>query len=649
MSKSGIRLENFKNEIRPQDDLYRFVNGAWLDSAEIPADRAADGSFYFLRDQSEAQVREIIESVTGEAGSNGQKIADLYADFMDEVAIEEAGLAPLTESLNRSLSVSTVTEFISTLGNLEAQGRASLFGGYITTDRENPTINIAYLNQGGLSLPDEAYYRDDQYQEIRDKFVEHATRLFDLAKIDKSRERATALLQLETQIASHHWDKVKNRDAIATYNKMDRSSIEALAPHFNWKLWAESSATPDKVLASAVIRQPSFFTGVSALMEDFDAFAWSSFLAFRTLSQSAAYLSSPFVEENFDFYGRTLSGIPVLKERWKRGVALVEGALGEAVGEFYVQRHFPAESKEKMNRLVDNLIEAYRASISSLEWMSEETKKKALTKLEKFTPKIGYPDKWRDYSTLEIKRGDLMGNLARIHAFDTAFEYAKIGAEVDRSEWFMTPQTVNAYYNPGMNEIVFPAAILQPPFFDPEADDAINYGGIGAVIGHEIGHGFDDQGSRYDGDGKLENWWSESDRSEFENRTKSLIEQYNELAPEEVPDGKVNGALTIGENIGDLGGATIAYKAYKLALNGQQAPEIDGFSGDQRFFIGYAQIWRAKLRPETMKVRLATDPHSPSEFRCNQIVKNLDEFENAFSVAKSDELYMEPSARVRIW
>jgi putative endopeptidase len=649
MSKSGIRLEHFNNKFRPQDDLYRYVNGAWLESAEIPADRAADGSFYFLRDQSEAQVREIIETVTGENGSNGQKIADLYADFMDESAIEAAGLSPLTDSLNQALSISSVKEFIATLGKLEAQGRASLFGGYITTDRENPRINIAYLNQGGLSLPDEAYYRDDQYQEIRDKFTEHATRLFDLAGIDRSKERGDALLRLETQIASHHWDKVKNRDAIATYNKMDRKAIEALSPNFDWKLWAENSATPDKVLASAVIRQPSFFTGLSALMAEFDPFAWSSFLAFRTLSQSAAYLSSPFVDENFDFYGRTLSGIPVLKERWKRGVALVEGSLGEAVGEFYVQRHFPAQSKEKMNSLVANLIEAYRISIANLDWMSDETKQKALAKLEKFTPKIGYPDKWRDYSTLEIKRGDLMGNLARIHAFDAAFEYAKIGAEVDRSEWFMTPQTVNAYYNPGMNEIVFPAAILQPPFFDPEADDAINYGGIGAVIGHEIGHGFDDQGSRYDGEGKLENWWSESDRSEFENRTKSLIDQYNQLAPEEVPDSKVNGALTIGENIGDLGGATIAYKAYKLALGESEAPIIDGFSGDQRFFIGYAQIWRAKLRPETMKVRLATDPHSPSEFRCNQILKNLDEFERAFNVKESDQLYMDRSSRVRIW
>lgn len=649
MSHSGLIQENLNPKVRPQDDLYRYVNGAWLERAEIPADRAADGSFYHLRDLSEERVREIIEAADGPAGSNGAKIRDLYRDFMDESAIEERGLSPIVDDLQRALAVSHRNEFVSTLGLLEGRGRASLFGGYITTDKDDPTVNIAYLGQGGLSLPDEAYYRADEHAEIRTSLVSHIERIFAIAQVDRAADRAGAILALESEIASHHWDKVKNRDAVATYNKMNFAEIEGLTPHFDWRLWSETSSTPEKVLAPAVIRQPSFFQGISAMLEKFDSFAWSSWLAFKVLSNSAPYLHSPLVNENFDFYGRTLGGIPVLKERWKRGVALVEGALGEALGEIYVAKYFPPAAKERMQSLVSNLITAYEQSISKLEWMGPETRTKALEKLAKFTPKIGYPDKWRDYSGLEINRGDLSGNLRRIHAFDTAYEYAKIGAPVDKSEWYMTPQTVNAYYNPGMNEIVFPAAILQPPFFDLDADDAVNYGGIGAVIGHEIGHGFDDQGSRYDGDGRLINWWSDDDRREFEKRTSSLIAQYDALAPEETPESKVNGSLTIGENIGDLGGATIAYKAYQIALAGKEPPVIDGLTGVQRFFIGYAQIWRAKLRPETMRVRLATDPHSPAEFRCNQIVSNIDEFYQAFDLTEGDQLYMSPSERVKIW
>jgi putative endopeptidase len=649
VSRSGLIKENIDTAVRPQDDLYRHVNGAWLHTSEIPADRAADGSFYHLRDLSEERVRAIIEEADGPEGSNAAKIRDLYRDFMDEVAIESRGLDPIASELSLALSATEAKSFIEALGRLEGRGRAALFGGYITTDKDDPTVNIAYLGQGGLSLPDEAYYRADEHSQIRTSFLGHVERMFTLAKIEDASRRAAAILALESEIASHHWDKVRNRDAVATYNKMTFEEIENLSPNFDWHLWSEMSNTPSKVLAPAVIRQPSFFQGISAMIEKFDGFAWSSWLAFKVLSQSASYLHSPFVDENFDFYGRTLGGIPVLKERWKRGVALVEGALGEAVGEIYVDRHFPPAAKERMQSLVAHLITAYRESITDLEWMGAKTRERALEKLAKFTPKIGYPDKWRDFSALEIRRGDLFGNLHRIHEFDTAFQYAKIGAPVDKSEWFMTPQTVNAYYNPGMNEIVFPAAILQPPFFDLEADDAVNFGGIGAVIGHEIGHGFDDQGSRYDGDGRLVNWWSDDDRSEFEKRTSSLIAQYDALSPEETPESKVNGSLTIGENIGDLGGATIAYKAYRISLEGQEPPVIEGLTGLQRFFFGYAQIWRAQLRPETMRIRLATDPHSPAEFRCNQIVRNIDEFYQAFEVSESDQLFMAPEMRVRIW
>ena len=647
--RSGILRENFKDSVRAQDDFYRHVNGAWLDSAVIPKDRAVDGSFYALRDQSEERVREIIESVDGPEGSDASKIARLYRSFMDEESIENLGIAPIKAEIESALSISGLKEFIHRLGTLEAHGRASLFGGYITSDYSDPTSNIAYLNQGGLSLPDESYFREEAHSKIRQALRSHIERIFTLADLDQPARRAEAIIALESEIASHHWDKVKSRDAVATYNKMDFAGIEAMTPHFDWRSWSQASKTPQKVLEMAVIRQPSFFTGLGELLMRFDSFAWSSWLAFKVISKSAPYLSSPFVSENFDFYGTTLSGIPTLKERWKRGVALVEGAMGEAVGKIYVERHFPPQAKARMELLVSHLIEAYDESINNLPWMGDETKKKALEKLSKFTPKIGYPDKWRDYSTLEIAEGDLLGNLARIHIFESDFHYAKIGAPVDRSEWFMTPQTVNAYYNPGMNEIVFPAAILQPPFFDLDADDAVNYGAIGSVIGHEIGHGFDDQGSRYDGDGRLSNWWSDSDRKEFEKRTSSLIAQYDSLSPEETPDANVNGSLTIGENIGDLGGATIAYLAYQRSLKGKEQVVIDGLSAIKRFFIGYAQVWRAKIRPEMMRVRLATDPHSPGEFRCNQILKNIDEFVEEFEVKPGDGLYLAPEERVRIW
>ena len=650
--KSGIFQGNFKASIRPQDDMYRHVNGGWLDTAEIPSDRAADGAFYFLRDESEKNVRSIIEELAaqgGPVGSNAQKIGDLYADFMDEAQIEKLGISPIADFISQAQSISNLEEFTALLGKFESQGLGGFLSGWVTADASDPTTNIAYIYQGGISLPDEAYYREETHADVRTKLVSHIERMFDLAGITDSASHASRIMALETEIASFHWDTVRSRDAVLTFNKKTFAEISALAGPFNWHLWADNAGVPRSVLDSVVIAQPDFIENMGKVFAKFEVEKWRSWLTWHLISSAAPYLSSPFVNENFAFYGTTLTGIPVLKERWKRGVALVEGALGEAVGQFYVDRHFPAAAKTRMVELVANLIEAYRVSINSLDWMTDETKAKALEKLKKFTPKIGYPDKWRDYSTLEIKRGDLMGNLARISRFRGDFEYNKVGKPVDKTEWLMTPQTVNAYYHPLMNEIVFPAAILQPPFFDLEADDAANYGGIGAVIGHEIGHGFDDQGSRYDGDGNLSNWWSDQDRNEFEKRTSKLIAQYNALAPEEVPDTKVNGALTIGENIGDLGGSTIAYKAYKIALGGKEAPVIDGFTGDQRFFLGYAQIWRSKIRSEAMKVRLATDPHSPGEFRCNQILKNLNEFHNAFGIKPGDGLFMDEGERVRIW
>ena len=651
--RSGLDLNHIDSSVRPQDDLFRFMNGKWLKESVIPEDRASDGAFYWLYEQAEKQVKQIIldqAASNAELGSNAQKIGDLYNSFMAEEKIEQAGLTPIATDLAAAASFKTADQFFQILGELESRGLSGLFYSYVSTDNKDSSKNIVYLGQSGLSLPDEAYYRQDEYQEIRDAFLLHVEKIFELAKLPNGKAAALEVLELETQIASHHWDQVKDRDAEATYNKKSFTELTLLSPAFNWPLWISASNTPDHVLAQVVVRQPSYFEGLSKLIANFEADKWRSWLTWHIISGASPYLTKALVDENFNFYGTTLSGIPKLKERWKRGVGLVEGALGEAVGQIYVDRHFGKQAKERMVGLVANLIQAYRVDIKALTWMSDETKEKAFVKLDKFTPKIGYPDKWRDYSKLTINPGDLIGNLAQISKYSQDFEYAKIGKPVDKSEWYMTPQTVNAYYNPGMNEIVFPAAILQPPFFDVLADDdAANYGGIGAVIGHEIGHGFDDQGSKYDGDGNLVNWWSDKDRTEFEKRTKKLIEQYDQLSPAAAPDVKVNGALTIGENIGDLGGLTIAYKAYEISLDGKQPPVIDGYTGAQRFFMGWAQSWRGKYRAEEVRRRIATDPHSPDEFRCNQIVANLSEFYDAFGVKESDKHFITSGDRVRIW
>ena len=651
--KSGLDLSHIDQSVRPQDDLFRFMNGKWLKESKIPEDRASDGAFYWLYEQAEKQVKQIIldqAASKAAAGSNAQKIGDLYNSFMDEDGIEKLGLSPIADDLAKAAEIKTVDDFLKTLGGFEARGLSGLFYTYVSTDNKDSTKNIVYLGQSGLSLPDEAYYREDEYKQIRQEFLKHVTKMFELAQLENPSQSAQEVLEIETQLAACHWDQVKDRDAEATYNKKSFAELKQLAANFNWPLWISASNTPAAVLDQVIVRQPSYFEGLSKLMAAFDLPKWRSWLIWHVLSGASPYLSSNFVNENFHFYGTTLSGIPKLKDRWKRGVGLVEGALGEAVGQIYVERHFGEIAKTKMVELVANLIKAYRVSIEGLSWMSQETKERAYIKLEKFTPKIGYPDKWRDYSALEIKAGDLIGNLAQIAKYSQDYEYNKIGKPVDKSEWYMTPQTVNAYYNPGMNEIVFPAAILQPPFFDVAADDyAANYGGIGAVIGHEIGHGFDDQGSKYDGDGNLVNWWSDIDRKEFEKRTKKLIDQYDQLSPAAAPDVKVNGALTVGENIGDLGGLTIAYKAYEISLNGKQPPVIDGYSGAQRFFMGWAQSWRGKYRAEEVRRRIATDPHSPDEFRCNQIVSNLDEFYQAFTVSENDKHFMNSEERVRIW
>jgi putative endopeptidase len=665
MTRSGIDLTALDPAIRPQDDLYSHVNGRWIASHEIPADRAVDGAFRALHDRAEEQVRDIIADAGASAADPGgapavdgveAQIGALYASFMDADAVEAAGIAPLRADLALIEDATTRAELTDALGVLQRTGAAAATGFWVDNDAKDPDRYVVYLHQSGLGLPDESYYREEQYAQIMAAYRPHIARMLTLGGVAADDARADELagrvVTLETKLAAGHWDVVKDRDAELTYNPTTLADLVDSAAGFDWTAWVHALEAPQGTLEHLVVREPSFAEAFARLWADEPLEDWKAWLAYHVVSARAPFLSSALVEANFDFYGRTLTGAQELRDRWKRGVALVEGVLGEAVGKVYVERHFPPTHKEKMTALVANLVAAYRESISALDWMGEETRAKALAKLDAFTPKIGYPVKWRDYSTLTVAADDLVGNVRRASAFEQDRELAKIGKPLDRDEWFMTPQTVNAYYNPGMNEIVFPAAILQPPFFDAEADDAVNYGGIGAVIGHEIGHGFDDQGSKYDGQGRLEDWWTAEDRAEFEKRTSALIAQYSAFSPTQLHGSHhVNGELTIGENIGDLGGLSIALRAYRIALGLtlDEAPVIDALTAVQRVLLGWAQVWQSKGRDEEVIRRIATDPHSPNEFRCNGVLRNVDEFYAAYDVTPGDALYLPPEERVRIW
>lgn len=651
--KPGLDKAELNHSIRPQDDLFRHVNGLWLENTSIPEDQAVYGSFMILRDDSELAVKEVLEDAAANPRPGvAQQIGDLYASFLDEDRIEKLGAQPLEDGLDRIASVSNRSEFFRLLGALEREGVPGIWGSYVDNDAGNPERYLVHMYQGGIGLPDKDYYTDEKYEDIRTEYVPHISRMLMLAgwSATGAIDAAQAIYALESKIATHHWSRVESRDAEKTYNLKDLAGLKSLNKKILWDEYLAGAELKNSLLDWNVVMMPSFFEGIEELLSDDHLETWKLWLSWVLVRSYAPYLSSGFVEERFAFYGTKLTGQPVNRPRWKRAVGLVEGSLGEAVGQIYVEKHFPASSKKKMEELVGHLIEAYRQSITNLDWMTEETKVKALEKLSKFTPKIGYPDKWKDYSAIQISREDLVGNVRRVSSWEFDYHANKIGAPIDRDEWHMTPQTVNAYYNPGLNEIVFPAAILQPPFFSPEADDAINFGGIGGVIGHEIGHGFDDQGSKYDGDGKLVSWWTEADRKAFEERTRSLIDQYNELSPTELDDShKVNGELTIGENIGDLGGLGIGWKAYLLSLEGKEPPVIDGMTAAERFLMSWAQCWRGKSRDEIAIQRLATDPHSPAEFRCNQVVKNLDLFHETFATSESDALWLDPEKRVVIW
>jgi putative endopeptidase len=650
MANAGPDGDGMDPDIRPQDDLFGYVNGGWLATAEIPADRSSYGSFHMLRDQAEEQVRDILAeaaAATDSSDPNVRKLGTIYGDFLDEGRADRLGATPIRDDLAAIDAVIDLSGLLALLGRLERGGVPGFSASYVTSDRKDSTRSLVYLFQGGLGLPDESYYRDDAYAEIRDKYVDTAAELLGLAGVADPRGDAGRMLALETRLAAGHWDRVASRDAVKTYNLMGRQALSQLAPDLDWASWI-AGLDGSHALDEVVVGQPGFFQSLSRSLREAPFDDWKAWLRWNLVRAAAPYLSSEFVDVHFDLYGRTLSGVPELKERWKRGVEITEAAMGEAIGQIYVARHFPPKSKQRMLELVDNLVEAYRRDIERLDWMGPQTRQRALEKLAAFRAKIGYPDRWRDYSALEISPGDLVGNLRRAAAFEHDRQLAKVGQPIDRDEWLMTPQTINAYYNPGMNEIVFPAAILQPPAFDPEADDAFNYGGIGAVIGHEIGHGFDDQGSRYDGAGNLSDWWEADDRERFTQRADSLIAQYDGFEPRRLPGHHVNGGLTVGENIGDLGGVTVAHQAYLLSCNGADAPVIDGTTGSQRVFIGWAKCWRSKARDAEALRLLAIDPHSPGEFRAN-VVRNLTEFYDAFGVREGDGLWLAPDERVRIW
>lgn len=647
---------------RPQDDFYRFINGQWLATHKIPADRPMDGIFNQLHDQSELWEKEIAEdaSLGKIPGHNAELIAHLYGTFMDEEAVETAGYSPIAGKLERLRSVSTHLELARLMGTFRYEGIGGLFGSYVGTDAHNSSRHQLDIYQSGISLPDEAYYREEQHRTILEAWEAYVATLFTLVGIDEEQaaEHAHAVKELETQIASFHRDAVSNRDPLLADHPMTWKELCSSYPSFPWEEWATSAHLPIDKVDTLNVSQPEFLEHETALWSQTDLETLKLWMEHSLIDEYAMLLSSEFIEASFNFHGRALSGTEELRPRWKRGLSLVSSLLGEAMGEIWVSRHFPPENKAIMDELVHSLLEAYHQALSTCDWMGEKTRAAALKKLSTFTPKIGYPDRWIDYSPLSVESLSLVDTVEAATRFHVQRRWDKLGGPVDRTEWHMTPQTVNAYYDPTMNEIVFPAAILQAPFFDPKADDASNFGAIGAIIGHEIGHGFDDQGSRFDAEGNLENWWSEADRARFEERTKRLIEQYDALTPRDLegeePALHVNGALTLGENIGDLAGLSIAWQAYVSRLNKkgetpETAPVIDGLTAAQRFFTSWARGWRTAIRREFAKQLLSIDPHSPAEFRCNQVVANMDSFAEAYDLGPDDALWIAPNERVHIW
>ncbi|NRD72546.1 peptidase M13 [Shewanella sp. VB17] len=648
---SGINFANFDKSVRPQDDFYSYVNGTWFNNAQIPSDRTGTGAFYELREKSRDDVKAIIEDVAATpnllAGSDEQKVADLYRSFMDIETLNKLGIAPIQVELDKIDALKTKSALVSYFANSQIMGSDTPLGFYIDVDAKDSSRYATHIWQDGLSLPEKDYYfnQAERFVNIRKAYAKHIEKMFTLAGLNSPKANAEQVLALETAIASKHWDVVETRDSTKTYNLMTIKELTSLAPDIDWSGYLSILGVEKQ--QNIIINQPSFIKGFNEVFNANDLTTWQTYMKWKLLTHFASEMSVEFDNENFDFFFKTLNGQAEAEPRWKRGVNTINNILGEVVGKVYVKRHFAPEAKVRMQALVENLRGAYGESIDDLSWMSANTKVAAKEKLAKFNPKIGYPDKWEDYDQLTIKPDDLIGNNIRANKLTHEKELEKLAGPIRKWEWHMTPQTVNAYYNPTMNEIVFPAAILQAPFFNMDADDAVNYGGIGAVIGHEMGHGFDDQGAKFDGEGNMRDWWTENDLSEFSARGNALVAQYNGYAV--FDDLHVNGELTLGENIGDLSGVTIAYKAYKKSLNGKEAPIIDGLTGDERFFIGFTQIWRAKIKEKTMRNRVATDPHSPAKFRSLGALSNMPQFYRTFNVKEGDAMYIAPAKQVKIW
>ncbi|MRW85111.1 M13 family peptidase [Pseudoduganella sp. FT26W] len=648
---SGVDIADIDPAVRPQDNFFLNLNGKWLAKTEIPADKSSWGSFEKLDDDTKPQLRALIEGAAANqaGGPEAQRIGDFFASYMDEARLEQVRLAPLKADFDRVAALSDKKQIPALIAHFNRYGYTAPYGFAIHQDNKDSTKYVADLMQDGLSLPDRDYYlkkSDKKLAETLAKYQQHVAKMLTLAGNANGAADAKAIVALETEIARLQWTKVQLRDPVKAYNKVPLNQLSKLAPGYDWTTWLNDTGIGGKV-DYVIVSQPSFITGFNKLLNKTPLSTWKVYFQWQVLHANAPYLAKDFALENFAFYGKVLSGIDEQQPRWKRGVNATDGALGEALGKLYVEQHFPAERKARMEALVKNLLAAFKESINTLDWMSPETKLQAQAKLAKFTTKIGYPNKWRDYSKLTVAKDDLVGNVLRSHAFDYQKEVDKLGKPIDRDEWGMTPQTVNAYYNPELNEIVFPAVILQPPFFDADADDAVNYGAIGAVIGHEISHGFDDQGAQYDGDGNLRDWWTKADHKNFAAKTQMLVKQYNAYSP--VKGYFVNGELTLGENIADNSGAAIAYKAYLISLQGKPAPVIDGLSGEQRFYMGFGQVWRSKIRDAQQIVYLKSDPHSPDQFRANGTVRNQPGFYEAFGVKPGDKMYLAPKDRVIMW
>ncbi len=648
---SGIDTQYFDPTVKFSEDFFLAVNGKWLAETPIPADKASYGSFNVLRDNSQQAVKDIIDEVSARTdltpGSDEQKLGDFYKSYMDEARVESLGLSPLTPQLDAVKAVKDKAELPALFARLQRDGIAIPFGWYVNNDAKNSSQYGVYLFQSGLGLPDRDYYfKDDEAgKKLIAEYKVYLTDMFNMAGHADAAAAAERVYALEKALAEHHWTRVESRNADKTYNKTSSTDLNAQMGSFDWAAFAKGVKLDG--VNDIIVRTPSYFEGFAEVLSASELQSWQDYLTIKTINAYASKLSRNFANRQFAFYGTTLSGTEQQQPRWKQAVDASDEVLGELTGKLYVERHFKPEAKARMEQLVANLIKAYEISIKGLEWMTEETKVAALEKLSTFTPKIGYPDKWKDYSKLEIKADDLVGNFVRASHWGYDEMTNKLGKPIDKSEWFMTPQTVNAYYNPVNNEIVFPAAILQPPFFNMAADDAVNYGGIGGVIGHEIGHGFDDQGAKYDGEGNLRNWWTEQDKTQFQERGARLIGQYNKFEP--LPGLNINGALALGENIGDLGGMTVALKAYQLSLDGKEAPVLDGFTGQQRFFLSWAQVWRSQYREEALKRQLSTGPHSPAHYRVIGVLPNIPEFYTAFDIKEGDPMYTAPEQRVKIW